>query len=230
MECPNCHRMAPDDGANCTYCGAVLRVICQRCGGANAVGHEQCRLCGAKLRAAPRSPAWPEGAAPQAVVPPAGLTPFTGRGPELSTLLRALDAAAAGQGQWVTVTGEAGLGKSRLRLEFCQGLDGSRFRVMEGRCQAHTANTPYLPFVHAVRRSLEMDVLRPTAEYVGKVVDGVLRLDAGLAPHLPLILHLLSLSSAQHALPTGLAGEAYRLAMEAALQAYLTACARQRPT
>ncbi|HEX7926345.1 MAG TPA: hypothetical protein VF678_02065, partial [bacterium] len=38
------------------------------------------------------------------------------------------------------------------------------------------------------------------------------------------------LSSAQHALPTGLAGEAYRLAMEAALQAYLSACARQRPT
>ena len=44
----------------------------------------------------------------------AGLTPYTGREAELSALKDCLDKAMAGQGQLVTLSGEAGLGKSRL--------------------------------------------------------------------------------------------------------------------
>src|SRR5262245_8792674 len=98
MECPNCHRAAPDDGPACTYCGARLRIVCQRCGGANAVGHSNCRLCGAKLQPTARPTAWPTATdSSQPAGAPPGLTPFTGRAPELSALLRALEAATAGQ-------------------------------------------------------------------------------------------------------------------------------------
>jgi hypothetical protein len=74
-----------------------------------------------------------------------GFTPHTGRERELSTLRRALDRAMAGQGQFVTVVGEAGLGKSRLLYEFRQQLPREQVTVLEGRCQSYGEATPYLP-------------------------------------------------------------------------------------
>jgi class 3 adenylate cyclase len=47
-----------------------------------------------------------------------GLTRFVGRDSELQQLAQALERAAAGHGQTVAIVGEAGIGKSRLVLEF----------------------------------------------------------------------------------------------------------------
>ena len=47
-----------------------------------------------------------------------GLTPLVGRSRELGTLLERFAETKAGRGQVVFVSGDAGLGKSRLLLEF----------------------------------------------------------------------------------------------------------------
>src|SRR5262249_34524361 len=49
------------------------------------------------------------------------LSPFVGREPQLAALGDLLDQAAAGEGQVVGIMGEAGMGKSRLLLEFSGG-------------------------------------------------------------------------------------------------------------
>jgi class 3 adenylate cyclase len=51
-----------------------------------------------------------------------GLTPHTGREPDLTTLLERFQQARAGQGQAVFLVGDAGMGKSRHVLEFQQAL------------------------------------------------------------------------------------------------------------
>jgi len=59
-----------------------------------------------------------------------GLTTFTGREQELTTLYACLDKTLAGKGQFVTVLGEAGLGKSRLTYEFRHSLNKSAITVL----------------------------------------------------------------------------------------------------
>jgi class 3 adenylate cyclase len=65
-----------------------------------------------------------------------GLTAFTGRASEIGVLAEGLSEAVSGSGGIVTVSGEAGIGKSRLLYEFERGVLGDRTRVLHGRCQS----------------------------------------------------------------------------------------------
>ncbi len=80
--------------------------------------------------------------------------PLIGRDEELSKLSAALDRAHLGQGQLVTVVGEAGLGKSRLVAELKASLpvgagdsEGPPILWLEGRCLEMNHSVAYWPFV-----------------------------------------------------------------------------------
>ena len=53
---------------------------------------------------------------------PRAWSPFVGREGELELLHERLAATVAGQGQVVSLVGEAGMGKTRLLTEFCRRL------------------------------------------------------------------------------------------------------------
>jgi class 3 adenylate cyclase/tetratricopeptide (TPR) repeat protein len=78
------------------------------------------------------------------------LSPFTGRDRELAELRRALDIAVGGEGQVVGLAGDAGLGKSRLALEFRRIAEPCAM-VLEGRCLSYGARIAYLPLFDLVR-------------------------------------------------------------------------------
>ncbi|MEE8555933.1 MAG: adenylate/guanylate cyclase domain-containing protein, partial [bacterium] len=139
-----------------------------------------------------------------------GLTPFAGRTEELTTLHRALDKALAGEGQFVTVIGEPGVGKSRLAYEFRHAIEGDTITVLEGRCQSYGAETPYLPFLDALRRGLQLREEDSAAELADKAVTNILAIDPALERYLPHLLHLLSIPSEAHKLPETLQGDALR--------------------
>jgi class 3 adenylate cyclase/tetratricopeptide (TPR) repeat protein len=80
------------------------------------------------------------------------LSPFTGRDRELAELRRVLEVAVNGEGQVVGVAGDAGLGKSRLALEF-RWLAGDRAGFLEGRCLSYGASIAYLPLFELVRNA-----------------------------------------------------------------------------
>ena len=61
-----------------------------------------------------------------------GLTRFVGREAEEDQLHHALERAAAGHGQLVTIVGEAGVGKSRLVYEFTHSHRVQGWTVLEG--------------------------------------------------------------------------------------------------
>jgi adenylate cyclase len=71
------------------------------------------------------------------------LSPFVGRELELRFLLERLDRARSELGQVVWITGEPGVGKSRLLYEFRQRLDTLGVPCLEGRCASHGAAVPY---------------------------------------------------------------------------------------
>ena len=80
-----------------------------------------------------------------------GLTRFVGRRREIETLKEAFDKARSGEGQVVGVVGEAGVGKSRLLLEFRNSLPKGEYIYLEGRCLHYGSSMPYLPILDAFR-------------------------------------------------------------------------------
>jgi eukaryotic-like serine/threonine-protein kinase len=78
--------------------------------------------------------------------------PLVGRDEQLRVLVTDLAAAASGQGRLVLVTGEAGIGKTRLLAELRarSTLVHPVPRWLEGHCREMTMSVSYGPFVEAV--------------------------------------------------------------------------------
>jgi len=102
---------------------------------------------------APPSPgAPPEGpsAAPLPIGGFLGALPSTelvAREAELQRVLAAADAAAAGSGRLVLVSGEPGVGKTRLAQEAMLTVRNRRFLVATGRCYEQQQSVPFCPFL-----------------------------------------------------------------------------------
>jgi tetratricopeptide (TPR) repeat protein len=72
--------------------------------------------------------------------------PLIGRDRELALLRRVLDTGAAGRGGLAVVTGEAGIGKSRLAAEVAEQARAAGFRVGWGSCWADGGAPPLWPW------------------------------------------------------------------------------------
>ncbi|WP_203453425.1 helix-turn-helix transcriptional regulator [Jiangella aurantiaca] len=79
--------------------------------------------------------------------------PFTARSTEIAQLRAALDRARTGTGGAVLLSGDAGVGKSRLLTEFTAEAEAAGAHVLLGRCvSVGEAGLPYLPFKEVVEQ------------------------------------------------------------------------------
>src|ERR1700733_15755650 len=76
---------------------------------------------------------------------------LVGRETELRRLLALLDDAAAGRPVVALVSGDAGVGKTRLVTELSEAARGRGFAVLTGRCAELADTVPYLPLADALR-------------------------------------------------------------------------------
>lgn len=122
-----------------------------------------------------------------------GLTPLVGRDRELATLLDLFRHVKAGRGQVVLVTGEAGIGKSRLLFELRRALvqAGEDATWLEGRCISFGQSIPLLPVIDQLRENFRIEEFDGEPEVIAKVEHGMRRL-GGLEAHIPYIRYLLS--------------------------------------
>ena len=144
-------------------------------------------------------------------------------------LQQALDRSIKGQGQFVTVIGEAGVGKSRLLHEFRRSVDREAVTLLEGRCQSYGVDTPYLPMLDALRRGLRINDLTSSENLHDTAVANIRAVSPDLEQYIPHLLHLLSIPSEQNKLPETLQGEALQRELEAALAAIITLNAARQP-
>jgi DNA-binding CsgD family transcriptional regulator len=79
---------------------------------------------------------------------------FVGRAAERAVLHDLLDRARAGSGQIAMVSGEAGIGKSRLVAEISSDAARLGFLYLEGRCYESESALPYAPLLELVRAYL----------------------------------------------------------------------------
>ncbi|HZQ37836.1 MAG TPA: AAA family ATPase, partial [Dehalococcoidia bacterium] len=85
-------------------------------------------------------------------MPPRSLRPpFVGRRQELATLLGRLDLASQAEGSVVLITGEPGIGKTRLLHEVGDLASARGVLVLSGQAYEISGQPPYLPFSDALR-------------------------------------------------------------------------------
>jgi len=77
--------------------------------------------------------------------------PFVGRARELDTLAASLDAAVAGRGRILLVSGEPGIGKTRLAEALAERAHAAGATVAWGRCWEGEGAAAYWPWVQIVR-------------------------------------------------------------------------------
>jgi class 3 adenylate cyclase/tetratricopeptide (TPR) repeat protein len=128
------------------------------------------------------------------------LSRFVGRQKELATLEALLAQVETGEGQAVSIVGEAGVGKTRLLYEFRQRLVGKRLTYLEGDCLSYGHTIPYLPVIDILRNNCGVTETDST-EVITEKVALSLR-EVGMPPEewAPYVLHLLGVKSAQEQL------------------------------
>ena len=122
-----------------------------------------------------------------------GLTDFVGRGVEMEQLARVQARALEGDGQVVTIIGEAGLGKSRLLHEYIRSQRASHWLALETASVSYRRATSYLPVIELLRTYCKIEASDDVREVRDKVTASVLNLDQALLPHLPALLALLDI-------------------------------------
>ncbi len=79
--------------------------------------------------------------------------PMLGRDRELSRLLERWSEARAGRGQAVILSGEAGIGKSRLAWALRRGVAGEESRHLSLQCSPYHTGSPLYPVILSIERS-----------------------------------------------------------------------------
>jgi class 3 adenylate cyclase/tetratricopeptide (TPR) repeat protein len=90
----------------------------------------------------------------------AALTPFVGRDTEIEAIAARWTQATSSNGQIVVISGEAGIGKSRIAAEACDRIRRCSPRTpppLLFQCSPHYANAPLYPIVKTLERMGEID-------------------------------------------------------------------------
>jgi class 3 adenylate cyclase len=123
-----------------------------------------------------------EGGVPfPARINPQSLLPFSGRDVQVEALLQAWKEATGGERRIVLVSGEPGIGKTRLSAEVARRVHDHGGVVLFGRCE-EDMGMGYQPFVEALGQVL---ATRPRPEQLGRFAGELARLSADLSSVVP---------------------------------------------
>jgi class 3 adenylate cyclase/tetratricopeptide (TPR) repeat protein len=158
-----------------------------------------------------------------------GLTPLVGRERELGLLLDRFREARAGRGQVVFISGEAGMGKSRLILECRRALAaaGEVVTWLEGRCISFGESIPFLPIIDQLRENFGIQEFDGEPEIIAKIEHDMRRMGE-VEAHIPAICYLLSVDPGDPAF-AAMEAIARRRQLFAAVRALTLRGARLRP-
>jgi class 3 adenylate cyclase/predicted ATPase len=138
------------------------------------------------------------------------LTPFIGRHAELRRLLEEWEQVRRGRGRVVVISGEPGIGKSRLTRALRERFAGASHTWLEAQCSPWTENTAFHPVIELHRRQLGVRDQDPPGETLARF-EAALR-DAGLAVEeaLPLVAALHGIPLPEDFQPPPMSREAQR--------------------
>lgn len=124
-----------------------------------------------------------------------GSSPFTGRANELGQLKTLVALAASGHGQIVSLSGEAGVGKSRLLEEIKGTLQTHNYLLIEGAAFPYGKTRAYQSWVEMLKNYCHISDQDDPHTYRDKLRRKLLSADPALAPSESVFLELLGVDS-----------------------------------
>ena len=150
-----------------------------------------------------------------------GLTPLVGRVEELALLQRGWDHAKAGAGQVMLLSGEAGIGKSRLVQELKEQLAHEGTTRIEFRCSPYHQNSALYPIIDHLQRLLQFAREDSPITKLEKLQHTLSQYRFPQADTVPLLAALLSLPLSEDYPPITVSPQKQKEKTQAALVAWL---------
>ena len=157
------------------------------------------------------------------------LTPLVGRSRELELLLTRWEQAKVGEGQVVLLTGEAGIGKSRITVAFEERMRGERQFRLRYFCSLHHRDSSLYPFISHIERAAGFTRDDSGEEKLNKLEALLLQTQQRLDEVVPLFADLLALPIGSRYRPSTLDPRRRREMIFATLIDQLEALTQQRP-
>src|SRR5438477_1962161 len=157
------------------------------------------------------------------------LTPFVGRIAELGTLLTSWERTQEGEGQTVLVSGEAGVGKSRLVYQLREQLTSVPHTWFECRGTPYTEGTPFYPVIELLQQNLAFTPDDTAAKKVDKLERGLAPMKFALREAVPLLAEFLGLPVPEGYPPLQMSPELQRRKTIELLAAWTLALAEAQP-
>lgn len=163
------------------------------------------------------------------VTPEASKAPLAGREQEVELLLERWRRVRAGAGQCSLITGEPGIGKSRLVRELRGRLRGEAQIFLEGRCSADAQNSALYPFVELLGRALKLDQESSPGGRITRLEAQLVRHGFTPAEVMPLFLPLLSLPLVKPYAPLDVSPQKQKELTNSAILSLIFAMAEEGP-
>jgi class 3 adenylate cyclase/ABC-type transport system involved in cytochrome c biogenesis ATPase subunit len=157
------------------------------------------------------------------------LTPLVGRDEELDLLQRRWRQAHAGKGRVVLVSGEPGIGKSRLTDAFQGALSAEDHHRVRNFCSPNHASSAFYPVISQLGRAAGFERTDAPAQKLEKLIAVLNRTSGQAEEDIALIAELLSLPTTDRYRLPEMSAQKRKEKTLAALLSQLEALACQRP-
>jgi adenylate cyclase len=155
--------------------------------------------------------------------------PMVGREAELALIEEKLALVLEGRGQIVGITGEAGVGKSRLVAEVIRAASDRQLTGYASECESYGTNTSYMVWWPIWRALFNVDPAWEVAEQINVLEGELEQIDPALVPRLPLLGAALNLTIPDNDLTQTFDARLRKESLEALLLDCLRVRARTTP-
>jgi adenylate cyclase len=155
--------------------------------------------------------------------------PMVGRERELARIVSILATATRGRGQVVGISGDAGMGKSRLVAEVIREAYGLGMDVFGSACQSYGMDASYLVWQHVIRGVLRVEPRQSDEEQIRDVANTLASINPHLAARTPLLGPVIGLSIDDNDLTASFDSTLRKTSLESLLVDCVRARAIERP-
>src|SRR5712671_7179210 len=121
------------------------------------------------------------------------MTPFVGREQEVALLVNRWRSAAQGKGQVALLSGEAGIGKSRILAALRERIGDERHLAFRYQCSPHHGNDAFHPVIGQIWRGAGFVSGEPAAARLDKLETMILSAGLDISEFVPYLASLLAI-------------------------------------